>query len=96
MALIFIKYYLKQDFNEAYAKIVQKELDGQNRKIQRRQVAKDKLDKELVLKESRNKKDLLKTKYALEMKINHIKVVIHEIEDFSMRSCRAFFSGNTE
>lgn len=71
-------------------------MDAQGRKIQRRQTALDKIEKELVLKESRNKKELLKKKYALEMKINHIKVVIHEIEDYSIRSCRAFFSGNTE
>ena len=43
MALIFIKYYLKQDFNEAYAKIVQKELDAQSRKIQRKEQKKEKL-----------------------------------------------------
>ena len=33
---------------------------------------------------------------GLEMKMNHIRVVIHEIEDYSVRSCKAFFSGNTE
>ena len=38
----------------------------------------------------------MKKKNLLEMKINHIRVVIHEIEDYSVRSCKAFFSGNTE
>ena len=38
----------------------------------------------------------MKDKDFLDMKINHIKVVIHEIEDYSMRSCKAFFEGNTE
>lgn len=54
---------------------------------------KEKLGREMT---SRNQKDVLKKKNLLEMKINHIRVVIHEIEDYSVRSCKAFFSGNTE
>ncbi len=45
---------------------------------------------------ARNYQELLEKRKDLEKKISHISVVIHEIEDFSVRSCRAFFSGNTE
>ena len=93
VALIFIKYYLKEDFNEVYAQIVQQELDAQGKKIERRQKAMEKLKREM---NSRNQKDMIKKRTSLEMKINHIRVVIHEIEDYSVRSCKAFFSGNTE
>jgi hypothetical protein len=61
---------------------------------------KEKLDKELITKgKGRNEKDerdVMKKKHALDVKMSHIRVVIHEIEDFSIRSCRAFFSVNTE
>ena len=50
VALIFIKYYLKQDFNEAYAKIVEKELHAQHKKITKRQTLKEKLEKEAKTK----------------------------------------------
>ena len=54
---------------------------------------KEKIEKET---NSRNQKDAQRKKNLLEMKMNHIRVVIHEIEDYSVRSCKAFFSGNTE
>ena len=100
VALIFIKYYLHEDFNEAYKQIVQKELAAQTRKIQRRELMKEKLDKELRNKgkgrNEKDEKDVMKKKHALDVKMSHIRVVIHEIEDFSIRSCKAFFSGETE
>jgi len=60
---------------------------------------KEKLDKELKTRKGRSEKDerdVMKKKQALDVKMSHIRVVIHEIEDFSIRSCKAFFSGNTE
>jgi wobble nucleotide-excising tRNase len=57
---------------------------------------KEKLEKELRNAKEASKKTLLQSIHSLELKINHIRVVIHEIEDYSVRSCRAFFSGNTE
>ena len=91
-ALIFIKYYLKEDFNEVYAQIVRQEVDAQTRKIERKQKMLEKLERE----SARSSKELVAKKHGLEMKMNHIRVVIHEIEDYSVRSCKAFFSGNTE
>lgn len=93
MALIFIKYYLKEDFNEVYAQIVRQELDAQTRKIDRKQKVMEKLERDST---ARNTKEMVLKKQGLEMKMNHIRVVIHEIEDYSVRSCKAFFSGNTE
>ena len=47
MALIFIKYYLDNNFNEVYDEIVRQELEVQTKKISKKQAAKDKLDKEI-------------------------------------------------
>jgi hypothetical protein len=43
-----------------------------------------------------NSREGLAKKTSLEMKMNHIRVVIHEIEDYSVRSCKAYFAGDTE
>ena len=48
------------------------------------------------MKDTNKSRDLANKKHNLEKKISHLHVVIHEIEDYSVRSCRAFFSGNTE
>jgi len=59
---------------------------------------KEKIEKEIrqIDEGSRNYKELVVKRQALENKINHINVVMHEIEAYSVRSCRAFFSVNTE
>ncbi len=93
VSLIFIKYYLKQNFNEVYEQIVQKELQAQKKKISKRQAEKERVEKEIRLtKETAlNYKDLILKRNDIEKKIAHIEEVMHEVEDYSMRSCKAYF-----
>lgn len=74
VSLIFIKYYLKQNFNEVYEQIVQKELQAQKKKISKRQAEKERVEKEIRLtKETAlNYKDLILKRNDIEKKIAHI------------------------
>lgn len=78
--------------------LVSKELEAQRRKIVRKENERKKIEAQILRtrETANNYRDLILKRNEIEMKISHIKVVIHEIEDFSVRSCRAFFSGNTE
>ena len=56
-------------------------MEAQRKKIRKRQLLKEKIEKEISSTDelSQKYKDLVKKKQHLEMKIVHIKVVIHEI-----------------
>lgn len=82
---------------EAYRRIVEKEIAAQQKKIARKEAESRKVMSQLdrTAETSSEYKKLLKRRDQVSEKISHIEVVIHEIKDFSVRSCEAFFSGNT-
>lgn len=46
-ALIFIKYFLKENFNETYKEIVRKELEVQRKKISKKIAQKEKVERDI-------------------------------------------------
>ena len=91
-----VKLYLNQDFRPIYEEIVGKELTSQQKKINKKLAELVKLKEKLATASGGLCRSLKAKEGKLLKQIDHIKVVMLEVECYSVRSCKAFFQGEIE
>lgn len=98
IALIIIKHHLKEDFSNIYQQIAEREVEAQQKKIEKKTTELSKIKKQIHQAEFANGdcSALVLKMSKLLNQIDHIRVLKHYIGNYSTRSCAAFFQGNTE
>ena len=97
IALLLIREHLDdQNFTPTYLELVDKELKSQQKKVERKQQEVARLTACLEEGASGECAQMQERRTRLLKQMEHIKVVKKEIEDYSVRSCAAFFQGEIE